>query len=175
LRGLTQGILFRVEDDMSREIEEQVSSLIAKGKTKKQIFEILSREMPKEDFERFLRNQTERTKKESYYGWNLLLVAIVAAVTFFKLGKILTPLFEHGVHNVLMTAWGLLVPGVNLCLMWLTYRFNRLGYIGLLILNVLSLVRPEIRSAEGLVQTVPVIVLSGFLYMKLFPKGGKDY
>jgi hypothetical protein len=72
-------------------------------------------------------------------------------------------------------SWGLLVPGVNLCLMWLTYRFNRLGYIGLLILNVLSLVRPEIRSAEGLVQTVPVIVLSGFLYMKLFPKGGKDY
>jgi hypothetical protein len=93
LTDRTQEVLFRVGDDMSREIEEQVASLIAKGKTKKQIFEILSREMQKEDFERFLRNQTELTKKESYYGWNLLLVAVVAAVTFFKLGKILRGAF----------------------------------------------------------------------------------
>ena len=72
---------------MSREIEKRIESLINEGKTKKDIFKYLSAEMDQDDFERFLRNQTELSNKEAYFGWNLLLVLFVAAVTFFKMGK----------------------------------------------------------------------------------------
>jgi hypothetical protein len=160
---------------MSREIEKRIESLLNTGKTKREIYTTLASEMDADDFERFLRNHTELSKKETYFGWNLLLVFFVAAVTFFKLGKMITPLVEYGVHNALMAAWGLLVPAVNLCCAWFVYRYHRLGYVFLFVLSCLALLRPENQHTTGLFQTVPIIFLSGYLYLKLFPKGGKTY
>jgi hypothetical protein len=160
---------------MSRETDNEIARLIAEGKTKKEIARILSRSMEPDAYERFLRNHAERSKKEKYNGLNWLLVVMLAAVTFYKLGEILGPMFDHGVHNVLIAAWGLLVPAVNLGILWYVYRYHRLGYLFLFVLAVLSLLRPENQNLMGLVQTVPLVVLSGFLYLKLFPKGGKDF
>ena len=157
------------------EVEKRISRLIAEGKTKKEIYARLSREMEAEDFERFLRNQTELARKERYYGWNYLLLAILAAVTFMRLGEILGPIFDHGVQNVLIVAWSLIVPAVNLCILWYVYRFHRLGYLFLFVVSILALIRPESHNPAGLIKTVPLILLSGFLYLKLFPKHGKEY
>jgi len=160
---------------MSRGIDSKIPRLIAEGKTKTQIDQILSKDMERDDYERFLRNHAELSQKESYHGLNLLLLVILAAVTFYQLGKILGPLFDRGVPNVFIAAWGLLVPAVNLGILWYVYRCHRLGYLFLFVLSILSLLRPENHNLMGLVQTVPLIALSGFLYLKLFPKGGKDY
>lgn len=160
---------------MAKKIEERIETLIAQGKTKKEIYEILSAEMDEDRFERFLRNRVELSKKESYYGWNFLLLAFLAAVTFYGLGKIAASIAETGIGNLIIAFWSFVVPGVNIYLIWLIYRFNRLGYIFLFILSTLSLFRPENRSLIGLVQTIPLIAVSGFLYLKLFPKGGKEW
>jgi len=160
---------------MSRETDREIARLIAEGKTKREIARILSKDMERDAYERFLRNHAERSKKESYNGLNLLLLVILAAVTFYKLGEILGPMFDHGVHNVFIAAWGLLVPAVNLGILWYVYRYHRLGYLFLFVLTILSVLRPENQNLMGLVQTILLIALSGFLYLKLFPKGGKDY
>ena len=160
---------------MSRDTDRKIARLIATGKTKREIARILSKDMEPDDYERFLRNHAELSRKESYYGLNLLLLVILAAVTFYKLGEILGPVFDRGVSNVFIVAWGLLVPAVNLGILWYVYRYHRLGYLFLFILSILSLIRPENHNLMGLVQTIPLIALSGFLYLKLFPKGGKDF
>ncbi|MBW1740375.1 MAG: hypothetical protein JRJ42_04470 [Deltaproteobacteria bacterium] len=160
---------------MAKEIEKRIETLIAQGKTKKEIYDILSAKMDEDEFERYLRNCAELSRKDSYYGWNLLLLATLAAVTFYGLGEIVASIADTGINNLIIALWSFVVPGVNIYLIWLIYRFNRLGYMFLFILSALSLLRPENRSLIGLVQTIPLIVLSGFLYLKLFPKGGKDY
>jgi hypothetical protein len=160
---------------MARDVEQQIRRLIAQGKTKGQIYTTLSAEMERDDFERFLRNHAERSKQEAYQGLNLLLLFVLAAVTFFRLGKVLDPVVDHGIDNMLVLAWSLLVPAVNCCLLWLIYRFHRLGYLFLFCLSALSLLRPETRSLSGILQTLCLLALSGFLYLKLFPKGGRDY
>ena len=160
---------------MAQEAEKRVLRLIAQGKTKKEIYHILSKDMQVDDFERFLRNQTELSKKEAYYGWNYLLLALLAAFTFIRLGEILGPILDHGVKNVFIVVWSLIVPAVNLCLLWYIYRFHRLGYLFLFVVSVLALFRPETHNLVGLIKTASLIFLSGFLYLKLFPKHGKNY
>ena len=160
---------------MATRVEKQIESLLEQGKTKQQVCEILSREMERDDFDRFLRNYTERSRKEAYQGWNLLLLAALAAVTFFKLGKIVSVIADTGIDNVLLAAWSFVVPAVNVYLLWLINRFHRFGYLFLFVVTALSLLRPENYSLIGLLQTIPLIVLSGFLYLKLFPKGGRNY
>lgn len=157
------------------EAEKRISRYIAQGKSKKEIYGILSKEMDVDDFERFLRNHAELARKEAYSGWNYLLLAILAAVTFLRLGEILGPILDHGVQNVFIVAWSLIVPAVNLCLLWYVYRFHRLGYLFLFVVSVLALIRPESHNLAGLIKTVPLIALSGFLYLKLFPKHGREY
>ena len=160
---------------MGNKIEEKIKTLSEQGKTKNEIYRILSGEMDEEKFERFLRNYVDVSKKESYYALNLLLVAILTAATFYKAGIIIASIKDSGIDNLIVAIWSFVVPGVNIYLIWLIYRFNRLGYIFLFILSAISLLRPENRSLIGLVQAVPLIALSGFLYLKLFPKGGKEW
>ncbi len=160
---------------MGNKIEEKIKILSEQGKSKKEIYRILSEEMDEEKFERFLRNYVDISKKESYYALNLLLVAILCAVTFYKAGIIIASIKDAGIDNLIVAIWSFVVPGVNIYLIWLIFRFNRLGYMFLFVICGISLLRPESRSLIGLVQTVPIIALSGFLYLKLFPKGGKEW
>jgi len=159
---------------MPTEIEKQIKTLLAQGKTKKEIYKILSKEMDEEKFERFLRNHVDTSQKKIYHAWNLLLLAILTAVTFYKAGIIIASIEETGIDNLIVAVWSLVIPGVNIYLIWLIFRFNRLGYMFLFVLSAISLLRPENRSLIGLVQAVPLIALSGFLYLKLFPKGNKN-
>ena len=159
---------------MPTEIEKQIKTLLAQGKTKKEIYKILSKEMDEEKFERFLRNHVDTSQKKIYHAWNLLLLAILTAVTFYKAGIIIASIEETGIDNLIVVVWSLVIPGVNIYLIWLIFRFNRLGYMFLFVLSAISLLRPENRSLIGLVQAVPLIALSGFLYLKLFPKGNKN-
>ena len=161
---------------MATGVEKKIDSLLKQGKTKKQVAEILSREMDREDYDRFLRNRTELSRREAYQGWNLLLLATLAAVTFYKLGRLVGTVTETGIDNLIITAWRFVVPAVNIYLLWLIHQFNRLGYMFVFILSALTLaLRPDHHSLVGLIQMVPLILLSGFLYLKLFPKGGRDY
>lgn len=159
----------------ARDIEKRVETLITGGRTKKEICRILSAEMDRDAFDRFLRNRTELSKRKTYYAWNILLVLTLGAVTFFKIGKLFASVADTGIDNLIVAVWSFLVPAVNVYLLYLIYRFNRLGYMFVFVLSILSLLRPEYRSLFGLIQTVPLVLLSGFLYMKLFPKGGRDY
>ena len=159
---------------MPTKIEKRIKTLLAQGKTKKEIYNILSKEMDEEKFERFLRNHVDTSQKKIYHAWNLLLLAILTAVTFYKAGIIIASIEETGIDNLIVAVWSLVIPGVNIYLIWLIFRFNRLGYMFLFVLSAISLLRPENRSLIGLVQAVPLIALSGFLYLKLFPKGNKN-
>ena len=159
---------------MPTKIEKRIKTLLAQGKTKKEIYKILSKEMDEEKFERFLRNHVDTSQKKIYHAWNLLLLAILTAVTFYKAGIIIASIEETGIDNLIVAVWSLVIPGVNIYLIWLIFRFNRLGYMFLFVLSAISLLRPENRSLIGLVQAVPLIALSGFLYLKLFPKGNKN-
>ena len=160
---------------MATDVEKQIGRLLDQGKTKQQVAEILSRDMDRESFDRFLRNQSELSRRETFQGLNVLLLAVVVAVTFYKLGRLLGSFADTGVDNLIIAAWRFVVPAVNVYLLWLIHRFNRLGYLFLLVLSVLTLLRPDHHSLMGLVQTVPLILLSGFLYVKLFPNGGRNY
>ena len=160
---------------MATDVEKQIGRLLDQGKTKQQVAEILSRNMDREDFDRFLRNQTELSRRETYQGLNLLLLVILAAVTFYKLGRLLGTVADTGIDNLIVAAWRFVVPADNVYLRWLIHRFIRLGYLFLCVLSVLTLLRPDHHSLNGLVQTVPLIFLSGYLYLKLFPKGGRNY
>ncbi|MEA3280514.1 MAG: hypothetical protein U9Q38_07940, partial [Thermodesulfobacteriota bacterium] len=111
---------------MGNKIEERIKVFAEQGKSKKEIYRTLSEEMDEEKFERFLRNYVDISQKESYYVLNLLLVAILVAVTFYKAGIIIASIEDTGVDNLIVAIWSFVVPGVNIYLIWLIYGFNRL-------------------------------------------------
>jgi len=73
-----------------------------------------------------------------------------------------------GVNLVFFMA--LVVPAINFYVLKKLLRFRRIGYQFLFILSLIALFHPENHHILEMSLTVAMILLSGFLYLRVFPK-----
>ncbi|MEN8141593.1 MAG: hypothetical protein ABFR97_10260 [Thermodesulfobacteriota bacterium] len=152
-----------MNDPLAIKIEKQ----LLQGKKKKTIWEEekSGETAPRALF--LLNNSAELAERKRFQLINLSLAIILAFVTFKKL---LTA-FSFGRLDVFFFT-SLVVPIINIYILKEILRFKRLGFQYLFILSALSLVLPQNRSQPlELFLTGGMIILSAFLYLKLFPKG----
>ena len=103
--------------------------------------------------------------KQKYMVLHLILVGLVLLVT----SKSVYEIVHYGVLD-LRTMAALVIPLVNIYIVRKLLYFHKNGYKFLFVLTLLSLVHKQNHYGVGLIISLMMIVLSGFLYKKFFSK-----
>ncbi|HIJ78944.1 MAG: hypothetical protein OEY01_07725 [Desulfobulbaceae bacterium] len=150
---------------MADRIEKEIESLLGQGQRKANILARLEGDQaqrPKVVF--YLNNISMPGDRKKYQLYNLVLAGLLTFVT----AKKLIATFSFGKIDLFLLI-SLIVPAVNIYLLREILRFRRLGYQFLFVVSVLAMVHPENHFIPEATMQVAIIVLSGFLYVKLFP------
>lgn len=167
-RMLTQ----RIDDDthhhrksMASQLENTIEQLLLAGKSRKAILDQLRQSENPQKLLFFLNNISHPARRKQYQVVNLVLVALLTFVTFKKL----LATFAFGTFDLFLLV-SLVVPTINLYLLREILRFRRIGYQFLFVLSLLSLLHPENHFLPEAVMQLTLSLLSGFLYLKIFPR-----
>ncbi len=151
---------------MEKKLAQRVEEGMRQGKDRRTLLRELADDGNREELRFHLNNSaTASGRKENQYI-NLLL----AVILLFLTSKRALVAFTFGGLNLYLLL-DLVVPIINIYLLREVLRFHRLGYLSLALLTTLSLLRPENRSNPDLSLALVMIVLAGFLYLRLFPRG----
>lgn len=149
---------------MSDELSKTISRLLLEGKGKKQIYNQLKNQDNVSRLSFLLNNEAVLEDKKKYQYLNLLAVILLVWLTVIKV-------LDAMAFGRLDLYWlaSLVVPMIHIYLLRKILRFQRIGYQFLFVLSCLALFRPENRQFPELLILGMLLVLSGFLYVKMFP------
>ena len=149
----------RIMENLSRQIDR----LLLEGLDKKMIWQRLRH---KEDMPRlaFYLNNASLPADRAVYRYVNYFLALALLVMTAK--KTLTAMAFGRLD--LYFFMSLVVPTINLYVLFEIWRCRRRGYQFLFVLSCLALVRPENHGGQELVLLAVQIGLSGFLYLKMF-------
>ena len=150
---------------MPKPEEKSIEHLLAQGKTKRQIVDLLSEKFSQESLFFHLNNVPLPGQRRKFRFFNFLLIALLSYITIKKL--IIAYLFKE--YAIIMLSY-LVVPIINLYLLKEIWKFHKIGYQFLAPLSLLALVHAENRVMPDLAIYLLISALSAFLYFKLFPK-----
>jgi hypothetical protein len=150
---------------MTEKIEEQIERLLQEGKGKKKIWEDLKGREDQHKLLFYLNNISLPKERRKYQYLNLALVTVLVFLT----AKKLIAAFSFGKFDPWLLLM-LVVPIVNLYVLREILRFRKIGYQFLFILSILALLQPENHFRQEATLLVVMIGLSGYLYLRLFPK-----
>lgn len=150
---------------MAEKIEEKIEELLRSRKSRKAILNELRNTEDPQKLLFYLNNISKPADRKKYQILNLALVMILLFVT----AKKLITAFAFGTIDLFLFI-SLVVPVINLYLLREILRFRKIGYQFLFVLSLLSVFHPENHFVlEGSLLGA-MIVLSGILYLKMFPK-----
>ncbi len=150
---------------LGRDVEGQIEALLEKGLTKAEIQERLKDLDADGEVEFYLKNVPYPEDKRRYMLANVALFALLLVVT---LKKLYFALSFGGISIAMLAA--MVVPTVNIWLLYEIRRFRGIGYKFTAILSTLSLINAENRAWPEVVMIPAIIALSAFLYWKMFYK-----
>jgi len=145
-------------------LNKQVEQHLNSGLSRQQVFEKMRGIDDDEEIIYHVNTLCPQAYKQKYMALNLVLVGLLA---FLTAKKVFAVVVGYSFFDMYAIA-ALVVPIVNTYIIRQLLRFHRNGYRFVFILSILSLVHKENRFAIELVTTLAIIVLSGFLYIKLF-------
>ena len=151
------------ERDITMMLNKQIEQHLNSGLNRQQVFEKMQGIDDDEEIIYHVNTLCPLAYKRQYMAVNLVLVGLLALLT----GKKILAVVGYSYFDMYAIA-ALVVPIVNTYIIRQLVRFHRNGYRFLFMLSILSLVHEENRHAFELTTTLAMIVLSGFLYMKLF-------
>jgi hypothetical protein len=150
---------------MAAELEKQVERLLRQGDGKEKIYQRLEREENRSALIFHLNNLSLPRDRRKYQVLNLVLATLLLFVT----SKKLIAAFAFGVLDLWLLLM-LVVPIINLFVLRQILRFRRLGYQFLFVLSLLALLQPENHHPQEALLLALMSGLSGFLYLRLFPR-----
>ncbi len=150
---------------MPKSEEKSIDYLLAQGKTKRQVFDLLSEEFSQDSLLFHLNNVPMPRQRRKFRFFNFSLMVLLSYITLKKL--IIAYLFKD--YAIIMLS-SLVVPIINLYLLREIWKFHKIGYQFLAPLSLLALVYSENRVMPDLAIYLLISALSAFLYFKLFPK-----
>lgn len=149
---------------MSDDLVKRVNVMIMAGDEKKIIWERLKGEEDQQQLSFLLNNEASLKDKQRYLYVNLLLAILLAFITFKKV------MFAMASGNLdLYWLASLVVPMINIYVLRKILRFHKTGYQYLFVLSALALFRPENRLTPEIYVYISLIILSGLLYLKIYP------
>ncbi|GAB4333521.1 MAG: hypothetical protein Kow0089_02270 [Desulfobulbaceae bacterium] len=153
---------------MADSLEKQIEAMLRNGDSKKTIFTRFDSPENRARLIFFLNNKSLLPRRHKYMWHNLLLGAMLLAMTL----KRLMAIAERGQFDFWLLA-DFIVPTINFYILREIFLFHRTGYQFLAILTTLSLFYAQNRSFPDLPVNLVMIGLASFLYLKLFPADEK--
>ncbi len=145
---------------------------LAAGRDKKIILRELARNHDRDEVLYHLNNLPDTESLRRYFWPGRLLCLLLFGITVKKLYDMaLVQLAAAAAHQFSPLLFlDLIVPAINFYILTKLWRFERQGYLFMIILGVLALVRPENRIQPDLWIYLAIIALSLFLFKRLYPK-----
>lgn len=150
---------------MRQTLEKEIKILLQKNQSKRAIFKTLATATNKNDLTHLLNNLPlgSRKKKSSLITLLILVLLILLTIKQFLF------VFLHESSNVSLIL-GLIGPIIHIYIIRELLLSHRVAYQVLPLLSVLALLRPENRILPDMYMYICMAVLSGALYLFLFPK-----
>lgn len=152
---------------MADPIERKIEQRLLAGENKKTIWQDMQKDETPGKILFYLNNKAALKDRLTYQLVNLALALVLAFLT----AKELITLFSFGRLDIPFLT-GLVVPIINIYILKEILRFHRLGYQYLFVLTAVSLILPKNHGPLELSLSLMMIGVSGFLYLKIFPKKG---
>ncbi|HHO48311.1 MAG TPA: hypothetical protein ENN06_07650 [Desulfobacteraceae bacterium] len=153
------------EEPMAESLDKQVERLLQEGTSKKAIFSRLRTEENQAKLLFLLNNKSPLFRRRKYMWVNLLLGAVLLAMTLRRLAAI-----SAAGHFDFYLAADFIVPTINFYVLREIFRFHRTGYLFLTLLTCLSFLYRENRVLPDLGINIGMVVAAMYLYIRLFPK-----
>ena len=150
---------------MTDTLDKKIDLLLKEGGNGKTIWNSLKDTEDRDELAYLLNEFPSLAKRRKYLALHLLLSAILVIMTLMKLWGAAA---ISGVNLAFFMA--LVVPAINIYLLKKLLRFRRDGYQFLFILSIIALFQPENHHTLEMSLTAAMILLSGFLYIRVFPK-----
>lgn len=150
---------------MRQTLEKQIKILLQKGQSKKVIFKRLATDTNRDDLTNLLNNLPTGDRRKKTFIITLFLVVLLTLLTI----KQVLFIYLHENSNVSLIL-SLIAPIVHIYIIRELLFSHRLAYQVLPLLSVLALFRLENRIVPDMYMYICMAVLSGALYMFLFPK-----
>ncbi len=145
-------------------LEKDIEKLLAQGMDRNTIREKLKDAADLRTLEFYLETVSSPLDREKFQAVNLLLVLALGFITIKKLFYALSP----GSFD-LFTLLALVVPTINIYLIREILSYRKTGYQFACVLSALSILNAENRTLPEIVIVPLVTILSGFLWLRIFP------
>ncbi|HIP40706.1 MAG TPA: hypothetical protein EYG88_15295 [Desulfocapsa sulfexigens] len=153
---------------MRQTLEKETKVLLRKNQNKKKIYKELATEANKFELVNLLNKLPSENRRKKTFFITLFVFILLLMLTI----KQFLFVYLHENSNVSLML-GLIGPIIHIFIMRELLLSHRLAYQVLPLLSVLALFRPENRIVPDTYMYICIAVLSGILYLFLFPKSEK--
>lgn len=153
---------------MRQTLEKETKVLLRKNQNKKKIYKELATEANKFELVNLLNKLPSENRRKKTFFITLFVFILLLMLTI----KQFLFVYLHENSNVSLML-GLIGPIIHIFITRELLLSHRLAYQVLPLLSVLALFRPENRIVPDTYMYICIAVLSGILYLFLFPKSEK--
>ncbi|NOX26425.1 MAG: hypothetical protein GXP59_10020 [Deltaproteobacteria bacterium] len=145
-------------------ISREVDRLLRAGRDKKQVWRLLRSDDNEAQLAFCLNNTPLPDDRVTYRYINYFLSLALLVMTIDKTWAAVS----FGRFDLYFFA-SLVVPTINVYILFEVWNFRRRGYQFLFVLSCLALIRPENYAALPLIMLAVQISLAAFLFLRIFP------
>lgn len=156
---------YDVKNFLITDLEKRVRELLRQGKRKEEVFDLLATENNRYKLQFLLNNLPAPEPRRKYLYLNIMLISMLGIITARKFMLATEGIDQFNVFMIL----SFVVPTINIYLMREIILFHRTGFQLTAILSAISLLNAENRVLPELVFIPLIIVISGFLYYRMYP------
>ena len=149
---------------MADDLRDQADLLLGQGKSRAEVFGRL-KGVDEAQLAAYLNSIALPERKRTFLYLNIILAGVLSFMTG---QKIIAAMSE--INSGLLLALAFVVPCINIYVLRQVLCFRRVGYQYLFVLSLLALLQPENRRLPESALLLTLVVLSGFLHQKLFPR-----
>lgn len=153
---------------MANPLEKEIKARLRQNLSKKEIYKSLATEQNSGEVQHMLNNLPAERLNRKMLPLRIVLLILLLLLTIKQF--LFVYIVEQSSVDLML---GLIGPLIHVYIMRELLRNHRLGYQILPILSVLALLRPENSITPDTYMYVGMALLSGFLYLTLFPKRDK--
>jgi len=150
---------------MRHTLEKEIKALLKRNQSKQAIYKTLATDTNQNELTNLLNNLPLNSRRKITFGITLFLVGLLTLLTI-KQG-LFAYLHSNTAASLIL---GFVGPIIHIYIIRELLRSHRLAYQLLPLLSILALFRPENRILPDMYMYICMAVLSGILYLFLFPK-----
>jgi len=150
---------------MQQSLEKEIKALLKKNQSKRAIYKMLVTDANKSELTNLLNNLPLNARRKITFGITLFIVALLTLLTIKQ--SLYVYLHSNTAASLIL---GFVGPIIHIYILRELLRSHRLAYQLLPFLSILALLHQENRILPDMYMYICMAILSGILYLFLFPK-----